>query len=85
MAKSAKKPEAARRQRPDSGARPLPAVNKLKRQQRSRPLAPLRCLAQPQRHRLVAALPTQTMPLPVPSNRACWRCCDLPQAQRSRQ
>ena len=30
MAKSAKKPEAARRQRPDSGARPLPAVNKLK-------------------------------------------------------
>jgi len=30
MAKSAKKPEAAGRQRPDSGARPLPLVNKRK-------------------------------------------------------
>jgi Protein of unknown function (DUF3489) len=30
MAKSAKNPEAARRQRPNSGARPLPTVNKRK-------------------------------------------------------
>ena len=84
MAKSAKKPETARRQRPDSGARPLPAVNR--RKATTKPTTGAAALPGPAARASAnggTADPNEAAP--VPSNRACWRCYDLPQAQRSRR